>query len=256
MPAVVDIPVLRRQPVQGRRGRRSSTCIEQERPELIILGKSMVLHPEPVYEVRQFLDAAGIAAVLMYDMAHVLGLVGPHFQQPFAEGADIVTGSTHKTFFGTQRGIIGGALAGADEKYDLWEAIERRDLPGLRQQPPPGHAARPAHGGLRDEPLQGRLPAGRDRQRQGLRRGAARRRARRRRRPGRRLHRDAPGRRAGRLRPGTRRSPAGSRTATSSQLPGGAGRGGLHGRRRPAPGRRRDDALRHGARSSSPRSRS
>ena len=46
-------------------------------------------------------------ADLMYDMAHVLGLVGPHFQEPFAEGADIVTGSTHKTFFGTQRGIVG-----------------------------------------------------------------------------------------------------------------------------------------------------
>ena len=67
----------------------------------------MVLHPEPVAEVRTFLDEAGVDAVLMYDMAHVLGLVGPHFQQPFAEGADLVTGSTHKTFFGTQRGIIG-----------------------------------------------------------------------------------------------------------------------------------------------------
>ncbi len=33
--------------------------IEKERPELIILGKSMVLHPEPVYEVRTFLDEAG-----------------------------------------------------------------------------------------------------------------------------------------------------------------------------------------------------
>ena len=40
-------------------------------------------------------------------MAHVLGLVGPHFQEPFADGADLVTGSTHKTFFGTQRGVVG-----------------------------------------------------------------------------------------------------------------------------------------------------
>ena len=61
----------------------------------------MVLHREPVAEIRRFLDEAGIDAVLLYDMAHVLGLVGPHFQQPFAEGADLVTGSTHKTFFGT-----------------------------------------------------------------------------------------------------------------------------------------------------------
>ena len=43
----------------------------------------------------------------MYDMAHVLGLIGDHFQKPFEEGAEIVTGSTHKTFFGPQRGVIG-----------------------------------------------------------------------------------------------------------------------------------------------------
>ena len=90
----------------------------------------MVLHPEPVAEVRQFLDAAGIPAVIMYDMAHVLGLVGPHFQEPFEEGADLVTGSTHKTFFGTQRGIVGARWAETDEKYELWEAIERRTFPG------------------------------------------------------------------------------------------------------------------------------
>jgi aminomethyltransferase len=60
----------------------------------------------------------------------VLGLAGPHFQQPFVEGADIVTGSTHKTFFGTQRGVVGARWAKTDEKYDLWEAIERRTFPG------------------------------------------------------------------------------------------------------------------------------
>jgi aminomethyltransferase len=129
LPAVVDIPVLPENPYKADVGALLDV-IEQERPELIILGKSMVLHPEPVYEVRQFLDATGIPSVLMYDMAHVLGLAGPHFQQPFVEGADIVTGSTHKTFFGTQRGIVGARWVEADEKYDLWEAIERRTFPG------------------------------------------------------------------------------------------------------------------------------
>jgi aminomethyltransferase len=104
--------------------------IDEFRPELIILGKSMVLHKEPVAEIRQFLDEHDINSVVMYDMAHVLGLIGPHFQQPFEEGADLVTGSTHKTFFGTQRGIVGSRYTEEEERYELWEAIYRRTFPG------------------------------------------------------------------------------------------------------------------------------
>jgi len=129
VPAVADIPVLADDPYKPDVPALLD-LIEQERPELIILGKSMVLHPEPVYEVRMFLDEAGIPSVLMYDMAHVLGLIGPHFQEPFREGADLVTGSTHKTFFGTQRGLIAANWVEPEEKYDLWEAIERRAFPG------------------------------------------------------------------------------------------------------------------------------
>ena len=104
--------------------------IDEYRPELIIFGKSMVLHKEPVAEVREFLDAQAINAVVMYDMAHVLGLIGPHFQEPFVEGADIVTGSTHKTFFGTQRGVVGSRFQEDEERYELWEALQRRAFPG------------------------------------------------------------------------------------------------------------------------------
>ncbi|MGZ4198825.1 MAG: glycine cleavage system aminomethyltransferase GcvT [Thermoleophilia bacterium] len=104
--------------------------IARFRPELIILGRSMVLHREPLAEIRAFLAEQGIDAVILYDMAHVLGLVGPHFQEPFAEGADLVTGSTHKTFFGTQRGLVGSRFVEGDERYDLWEALRRRTFPG------------------------------------------------------------------------------------------------------------------------------
>ncbi len=104
--------------------------IEEFRPRLIILGKSMVLHKEPVSEIREFVDARGIDTVILYDMAHVLGLVGPHFQDPFKEGAHLVTGSTHKTFFGTQRGIIGSTYEEHEERYELWESILRRTFPG------------------------------------------------------------------------------------------------------------------------------
>ncbi|MBM4308295.1 MAG: glycine cleavage system protein T, partial [Deltaproteobacteria bacterium] len=59
-----------------------------------------------------------------------LGLIGPYFQEPFKEGADIVTGSTHKTFFGPQRGVIGSNMSEGTEYEDIWEAIVRRVFPG------------------------------------------------------------------------------------------------------------------------------
>lgn len=104
--------------------------IEKYRPEFIIFGKSMVLHKEPVAAIRQFVDEQGIPTTIMYDMAHVLGLIGDHFQKPFEEGAEIVTGSTHKTFFGPQRGVIGVNYKKEDLKYGLWETIESRTFPG------------------------------------------------------------------------------------------------------------------------------
>jgi len=66
----------------------------------------------------------------MYDAAHVLGLFGPYFQEPLAEGADFVTASTHKTFFGTQRGIVASNMSEESDYAELWESITRRTFPG------------------------------------------------------------------------------------------------------------------------------
>lgn len=129
-PAVVNFPVLAHNPYQTDI-EACAALMEQHRPELIILGKSMTLHREPVAAIRRLIDDLGLDAVLMYDMAHVLGLAGPHFQQPFVEGADLVTGSTHKTFFGTQRGLVAADFsADPDRRLELWEAIARRAFPG------------------------------------------------------------------------------------------------------------------------------
>ena len=128
-PAVVNFPVLPENPYKI----DMTVCrelIAAHRPELIILGKSMIIHREPVSEIRAAIDEFELDCVLMYDMAHVLGLIGPYFQQPFQEGADVVTGSTHKTFFGTQRGIVATNYTEADRQYDFWEAIQRRSFPG------------------------------------------------------------------------------------------------------------------------------
>lgn len=136
-PAVVNFPVL---PHNRHKIDVPTTLklIDEFRPELIIFGKSMVIHKEPVAEIRQFLDSQGIDAVVMYDMAHVLGLIGPHFQEPFAEGADIVTGSTHKTYFGTQRGVVGSRFQEDEERFELWEALLRRAFPGSVSSHHPG----------------------------------------------------------------------------------------------------------------------
>jgi aminomethyltransferase len=128
-PAVINFPVL---PGDSYRIDVAGTLdlIDRYRPQLIIFGKSMVLYKEPVADIRRFVDEQGLDTVIMYDMAHVLGLAGPQFQQPFAEGADFVTGSTHKTFFGTQRGLIGTRFRERDEEYELWETVRRRTFPG------------------------------------------------------------------------------------------------------------------------------
>jgi aminomethyltransferase len=128
-PAVTAFPVRADNPYQIDVS-RVGEVLERCRPELVILGKSMIIHREPVAELRAAIDALGLPTVLMYDMAHVLGLAGPHFQEPFREGADIVTASTHKTFFGTQRGIAAADIVEQDPRLPLWRAIERRTFPG------------------------------------------------------------------------------------------------------------------------------
>jgi glycine hydroxymethyltransferase len=79
--------------------------IMQTRPKLVILGASIFLQPHPVKELTKVTHDTG--STLVYDGSHVLGLIaGGQFQNPFLEGAQILLGSTHKTFFGPQGGIV------------------------------------------------------------------------------------------------------------------------------------------------------
>jgi len=93
-------------------------------PKVMVMGKSLFLFPEPVRELAPFCRKKGIK--LIYDGAHVLGLVAGHqFQDPLGDGALIMTGSTHKTFFGTQRGVI---LSNLDDEE--WRKIDKGAFPG------------------------------------------------------------------------------------------------------------------------------
>ena len=113
----------------------TKALIAEGRPDLIVFGRSVIIHVEPVRAIVEFIHAEFGAdnperPLVMYDGAHVLGLLGEHFQDPLAEGADVVTGSTHKTFFGPQRGVILGNIAPGHAFEELWQLVRSRAFPG------------------------------------------------------------------------------------------------------------------------------
>ena len=127
--AVINFPVEKDNPYKIDI-RACEAIIKEHQPELVILGKSMIIHKEPVTQIRALVDEFAPSCIIMYDMAHVLGLYGSHFQEPLKEGAHIITGSTHKTYFGTQRGVIASDFNVDDMEYGIWEAVQRRTFPG------------------------------------------------------------------------------------------------------------------------------
>ncbi|HEX7002689.1 MAG TPA: hypothetical protein VF168_00690 [Trueperaceae bacterium] len=91
-------------------------------PDVIYLDASMVLFPHPLRELRQL---AGPDAVIVYDASQVLGLIaGGEFQDPLREGADILSGSTHKSLPGPQKGVI------LSNREDLMNRVEATIFPG------------------------------------------------------------------------------------------------------------------------------
>ena len=98
--------------------------VKKLHPKVLIFGKSLFLFPDPIKELVEICRDNG--TTIIYDAAHVLGLIaGKQFQDPLGEGADIVTASTHKTFFGSQRGLI---MSNMDRKE--WWKIDKGAFPG------------------------------------------------------------------------------------------------------------------------------
>jgi glycine/serine hydroxymethyltransferase len=127
---IINFPVDQKNPYKMD-SEKIISLVNEHRPALIIFGKSMFLHPEPIRQVRTFIQSIpGYSPLVMYDAAHVLGILGPLFQDPLKEGADIVTGSTHKTFFGPQRGIIASNMSADSPFKKLWNEIVARAFPG------------------------------------------------------------------------------------------------------------------------------
>jgi len=105
--------------------------IGRENPDVCYIGQSVYLFPS---DVKELVEAAReIDATVMYDAAHVLGLIaGGRFQNPLGDGVDLVCASTHKTLPGPQHGII---LANRDRELAngkmLHRAIRSAVFPGV-----------------------------------------------------------------------------------------------------------------------------
>jgi glycine hydroxymethyltransferase len=98
--------------------------LKQVKPKLAWFGQSVFLFPTPLKELRDTLEEIG--STVVYDAAHVLGLIGgKQFQDPLREGAQIITGSTHKTLPGPQHGIIIG-----ETEEEKWKKVQRGVFPG------------------------------------------------------------------------------------------------------------------------------
>ncbi len=101
----------------------AADLILKEKPSIVIFGASLILFPQPVKELAKV--AHEVAAHVGYDGSHVLGLIaGGEFQNPLQEGASALLGSTHKTLFGPQGGMIL-----ADKEHG--ETIEKRIFPAF-----------------------------------------------------------------------------------------------------------------------------
>lgn len=100
--------------------------IRELEPKVALIGQSVFLFPTPLKEIA---DAAHeVGAKVMYDGAHVLGLIaGGMFQDPLREGADVMTGSSHKTFPGPQ----GGFLLSSSEDPAFQKRLNNAIFPGV-----------------------------------------------------------------------------------------------------------------------------
>lgn len=101
---------------------RAIKMIESIKPRFIVLGGSVYLFPHPVKELAPAAHSVGAAVV--YDAAHVLGLImGDAWPNPLDRGADVMTASTHKTFPGPQGGMI------ASRNEELFKKISKTIFP-------------------------------------------------------------------------------------------------------------------------------
>lgn len=84
--------------------RKLDQIIQKRRPKFVMVDPSHSLQAIAPEQIRSVLPTE---IPLFYDISHFMGLV-PHkyLQNPFSRGVTVLHGSTHKSFFGPQKGLI------------------------------------------------------------------------------------------------------------------------------------------------------
>jgi len=101
----------------------------REKPKMILAGFSA--YPREL-EYKKFVDIAKeVGAITVADMAHIAGLIaGNSARNPFDDGFDVITTTTHKTLRGPRGGMI---LTRENEDYA--KKIDKAVFPGLQGGP-------------------------------------------------------------------------------------------------------------------------
>ncbi len=99
----------------------------QEKPKIILAGFSAYPREIDYAKLKSIADEVG--AITMMDAAHIAGLIaGKQLRNPFDDGFDIVTTTTHKTLRGPRGGMI---LC----KEQFAKAIDKSVFPGFQGGP-------------------------------------------------------------------------------------------------------------------------
>jgi glycine hydroxymethyltransferase len=101
----------------------------ETKPKLIIAGFSA--YPRTL-DYKKFVDIAKeVGAATMADMAHIAGLIAAGvLRNPFDDGFDIITSTTHKTLRGPRGGIIL-----TRENEEIAKKIDKAIFPGIQGGP-------------------------------------------------------------------------------------------------------------------------
>jgi glycine hydroxymethyltransferase len=101
----------------------------KEKPKIILAGFSA--YPRELDYKRFVAIAREVGAVAMMDMAHIAGLIaGKAARNPFLDGFDVITSTTHKTLRGPRSGLIL-----IRESEEIAKKIDKAIFPGTQGGP-------------------------------------------------------------------------------------------------------------------------